>query len=428
MRIVLIGATGLLGSAIHAALAAQGHTVVATYHRRAPRMALPGTEWRALDIATARTPRLAAVLQGADAVVNCAGVLQDNAWDRTGAVHVAGVEKLVQACADSGVRRVIHFSAIGADRHTPTDFSRSKRAGEEILGHSGLDWVILRPSMVVGDGAFGGSALMRGLAALPLLPVMPDTASLAIVQRSDVARTVLFFLKDDAPARIALDLAGPQPHRMTEVVALYRAWLGWPPAREIPLPRPLAALLYRLGDFARALGWRPPLGSTARREMVYGATGDPAPWTAVTGILPQGLEEALARRPASVQERWFARLYLLKPVLFTVFALFWIATGIISLTIGYETGVDLMLQAGAGALAGPSVIAGAIADLTVGFAIAFRRTTRQGLYGGLGLTLFYVLAGSMLTPWLWADPLGPLLKIWPIMALNLVLLNILEER
>ena len=215
---------------------------------------------------------------------------------------------------------------------------------------------------------------------------------------------------------------------MTEVVALYRAWLGWPPAREIKLPRPLAALLYRLGDFARALGWRPPLGSTARREMVHGATGDPAPWTAVTGIRPQGLEEALAQRTASVQERWFARLYLLKPVLFTVFALFWIATGIISLTVGYEIGVDLMLQAGAGVLADPSVIAGAVADLIVGVAIALRRTTRHGLYGALGLTLFYVVAGSILTPWLWAEPLGPLLKIWPIMALNLVLLNILEER
>jgi hypothetical protein len=215
---------------------------------------------------------------------------------------------------------------------------------------------------------------------------------------------------------------------MTEVVARYRRWLGWPPARLLPLPQWAAALLYRLGDFARALGWRPPLGTTARREMAFGATGDRSAWMAATHIAPQALDEALWRRPASVQERWFARLYLLKPVLFAVFALFWIATGIISLTIGYDIGVDLMLEAGAGPLAGPSVIAGAIADLTVGLGIAFRRTTRPALYGAMTLTLFYVLAGSVLVPRLWAEPLGPLLKIWPILGLNFVLLAILEER
>jgi hypothetical protein len=162
--------------------------------------------------------------------------------------------------------------------------------------------------------------------------------------------------------------------------------------------------------------------------MRFGATGDAAAWQAATGIVPQSLDEALAQRPAGVQERWFARLYLLKPLLFTVFSLFWIATGIISLTIGYEIGVDLMTQAGVGILAGPSVIAGAIADLAVGLAIAFRRSARRGLQGAVALTLFYVVAGSVLTPWLWAEPLGPLLKIWPILAFNFVLLAILEER
>ena len=83
---------------------------------------------------------------------------------------------------------------------------------------------------------------------------------------------------------------------------------------------------------------------------------------------------------------------------------------------------------GAGPLAGPSVIAGALADLAVGSAIAFRPTTRYGLYGAIGLTLFYVVAGSILLPRLWLEPLGPLLKIWPILALNLILLAILEER
>jgi hypothetical protein len=162
--------------------------------------------------------------------------------------------------------------------------------------------------------------------------------------------------------------------------------------------------------------------------MAYGAVGDPGPWTERTGIVPTDLQAALAAELASVQERWFARLYFLKPLGFTIFSLFWISTGIISLTVGYPIGAALMREGGAGAFSGPSVVAGALADLTIGLMIAFRPTARYGLHGAIALTLIYAVAGTLLVPRLWAEPLGPLLKIWPILALNFVLLAILEER
>jgi uncharacterized protein YbjT (DUF2867 family) len=386
------------------------------------------TSWRQADLARMQEPDWSSLLIGIEAVVNCAGVLQDSAWDSTSAVHVDGLKRLVAASERAHVGRLIHFSAIGANRHEPTAFSRTKRAGEAVVMASVLDWIILRPSVVVGRGAFGGSALFRGLAALPFLPAMPDAGPLQIVQRDDVARTVLKLLSNEAPARVAIDLAGPEQSSMTQIVALYRQWLGWAPARIVPIPMMVAKLLYALGDFTRALGWRPPLGTTARKEMAFGAVGDGDPWREKTGIVPQRLEEALASEPASVQERWFARLYLLKGLAIAIFSLFWIATAIISLTVGYQIGVDLMLEGGAGPLAGPSVIAGAVADLAVGLAIAFRPTARWGLWGALGLTVFYFVAGSLLVPRLWAEPLGPLLKIGPIMALNLILLAIRDDR
>ena len=91
---------------------------------------------------------------------------------------------------------------------------------------SDLDWIILRPSVVVGRPAYGGSALFRGLASLPVLPVMPNTGLLQVVQLDDVADTVLFFLAPGAPTRLALDLAGPEQLPFTEVVRKYRRWLG----------------------------------------------------------------------------------------------------------------------------------------------------------------------------------------------------------
>src|SRR3954449_9896256 len=90
-----------------------------------------------------------------------------------------------------------------------------------------------------------GRALFRGLAALPVLPVMPDTGPLQIVQLDDVVATVLFFLAPSAPSRVALDLAGPERLSFAEIVRRYRAWLGWREARIVMLPRWVGAALYR---------------------------------------------------------------------------------------------------------------------------------------------------------------------------------------
>jgi hypothetical protein len=188
-------------------------------------------------------------------------------------------------------------------------------------------------------------------------------------------------------------------------------------------------LAYRLGDFAGWLGWRPPIRSTAQREIVRGAIGDPAPWTQMTGIVPRSLEASLRTAPATVQEKWFARLYLLKALVFGVFSAFWIATAFMSLGPGWEIGIGLMHEGGVTGIAAPlTVIAGALADLCIGIGIAFRRTAQPALYGALLLSLTYVVIGTILVPRLWIDPLGPMLKIWPVLALNLVALAILEDR
>ena len=87
-----------------------------------------------------------------------------------------------------------------------------------------------------------------------------------------------------------------------------------------------------------------------------------------------------------------------------------------------------MRNTGAGFLSGPAVLAGALADIAVGSGIGWRPLTRCALYGSLVLSLFYLGAGTILRPDLWGEPLGPLLKILPILALQLIALAILDER
>lgn len=430
MRILLIGASGLIGSAVASRLRRDGHEIVAVGRAGGPAARrVPVDRWVRLDLRQATTPEAwLPHLAGIEAVVNCAGVLQDSSRDSPGKVHREMPLALWRACEAAGVRRVIQVSALGVDRGGITDFSRSKRDGDDALEASGLDWIILRPSVVVGRSAYGGSALFRGLASLPVFPSPAEAGLVDVVQLDDVAETVARLIEPQAASRLALELTGPDRLAFPDIVAAYRRWLGWTPARSFTAPSWLMGIAYRAGDALAWLGWRPPIRTTPGKEIRRGATGDNRAWIEATGIEPQSLAEALAANPASVQERWFSRLYLLKPLALGTFALFWLITGLISLGPGYERATHYMLAGGGGAMSEPSVIAGALADIAIAFAIAWRPTAKLGLWGALGLSLLYIFAGTILLPALWSDPLGPMMKVWPILALNLLCLAILDDR
>ncbi|WP_050385528.1 SDR family oxidoreductase [Bradyrhizobium pachyrhizi] len=425
MKVAVIGGTGLLGSAIVADLSSRGHSVVSM--SRSADIRIPGAISVDLNQATSPSYWLPH-LDGVEAVVNCAGVLQDSPKDSTSMVHHQGVANLFVACEQLKIRRVIHFSAIGVDRQTPSAFSETKLIGDKALMGRDLDWIILRPSVVIGRAAYGASALMRGLAALPALPAMPNTGQLQIVLLEDVVQTVQHFLEPGVPTRTIVELVGPHRHSFREVIALIRGWYRWPPAHEIRLPNFASSVMYKFGDMISLLGWRPPVRSTVEREIRRGAVGDLGNMQRL-GLHPKGLPEFFASEPASVQERWFARMYLLKPAIFIVLSLFWISTALVSLGPGWGYGMGLMGEGGVeGVSAALTVVAGALSDLVIGLAIAYRPASRYGLYGAIAISFTYAIIGTALAPRLWADPLGPMLKIWPIIVLHFTALAVLEDR
>ena len=145
--------------------------------------------------------------------------------------------------------------------------------------------------------------------------------------------------------------------------------------------------------------------------------------------MPRDIERVLLMEPASVQERWFARLYLLRPWIFVICALFWLFTGVIALGPGWDNGIGLMNEGGVfGWPAAAAVIGGALCDIAVGLAIGWQRTARNGVIAALVVTVLYAIIGTVLVPRLWTDPMGPMLKVLPILALHLAALGLIEDR
>lgn len=432
MKILVTGAYGFIGSAVTARLSADGHQLVGVGRstKDAARRR-PDIKWIRLDIGRAKSPEAwLPHLEGVEAVVNCAGLLQDSLRDDVRTVQTDGTIALFEACERAGVRRVIHISAIGVDREQPTEFTATKLIADQDLQKRELDWVILRPSVVYGRGAYGGSALLRASAVLPgFVPVFPGAGDIQLVHLDDVCETVAFFLKEGAPARVTLELAGPERLPLHAIVQRFRQWFGLSKGREIAVPRWLAPLLFRAGDAVSWLGWRPPVRTTAQRELTRGAVGEPGAWQKLTGIKPRSLDQALNAEPASIQEKWFARLYLLKPLILGVLVLFWIGTGLLALGPGYGHAVSLMKEAGAGdAVARWATLSGSVLDIVIGGGIAIRNTAYYALIASVVVSLVYIAAGTAILPRLWADPLGPLMKIVPAIALTIAALAILDDR
>jgi uncharacterized protein YbjT (DUF2867 family) len=433
MRVLVTGAYGMIGSAVLLRLHREGHELVAAgrstsaARRRAPFARWVDADYRRFTLAGDWLP----LLEDVDAVVNCAGVLQDGARDSVRRVHVEATSALFAACEKIGVRRVIHISMIGAERTAPTTFARSKAEAEADLAARQLDWTVLRPGLVLAPAAYGGTALLRALAAVPLLtPVPTAEARLQVVSVGDVAETVVHCLQSGGAIRARWDLAHPAVHTVGAVVVALRDWLGFRRRPVWRVPQAIAAAIGGLADLIGYLGWRSPARTTALRQLTEGkVAGDPASWIEATGINPKSLEDILHGSWPSPADRWFARLYLLKPLLIAAIAAFWVATGVITLGPGRAAAMAHLRAAEVPpGLVEPLVVWGAYFDYALGLLLLLRPLTRLVLLLMLVVTPVYLIVGTVLAPQLWADPLGPYLKIVPLLLATMVALAILDER
>lgn len=241
-RICLIGGSGFIGSYVAEHLTKQEASLtIATRNRdrhKASLIVLPKTEVVSTNVH--HPLALQELLAGHDAVVSMVGILHGTRKDFERA-HVELLDKIISSCHKQGIRRLVHISALGADPHGPSDYQQTKGIAEQHLQDSGLDWTILRPSVVFGRGDSFLTLFADLLDKLPLLPLAGAHARFAPIWADDLARAVVACLQNPHSAGQRLDLTGPRSYTLAELVR-YVGRLRGTPRPVFGLPQGLAML------------------------------------------------------------------------------------------------------------------------------------------------------------------------------------------
>lgn len=412
MNVLIVGATGFIGSRLGRALAARGHTVAPGSRKDFDFTRLPDSD------------ALRRAVAGFDVVVNAVGILRERGAQSFDALHVRGPIALFEACVAARVPRAIQISALGAEAGALSGYHRSKFAADEHLLGLPIDGCVVRPSLVYGAGGTS-AALFDRLASLPMIP-LPGGGQQQVqpVHVDDLIDVLVRLVESRAEIRGIVPVVGPEPLSLREFLLGLRGALGAGTAPVLSIPRALTAFVARIGS------------------ILPGALLDPE----TLGMLERGnvgspdvVERWLGRKPRAVRDfvdateresrRRAAALLWIEPLLRLSVAAMWFVAGIVSLGLyPVAESLELLVRIGVPARLAPLLLYGAAAvDIAFGVFTLLPRRPRWVWSAQIAIVLVYTAIITVRLPEVWLEPFGPVAKNLPVLVL-LLLLQQLEKR
>lgn len=293
-RIVILGGSGFVGTALANRLSEFAIVMIVPTRRaaRANHLAmLPTVDIQEADIHD--QDALVRLFEDADAVVNLVGTLHSRSGSPYGPgfrrAHVELPQKIVAACRAAGVPRLIHVSALGASVDAPSEYQRSKAAGEAEIRAAGESpaWTILRPSVMFGphDHFLGMFAQLSQ--RFPIIPLACSDARFQPVYVEDVVSVIWHCLCDPQTAGQIYELAGPKVYTLRQLVEYVSELVG-APRPILPLPDGLARL--QAGVMERMPSPLLTRDNLRSMEVDNVASGEPLPFgitpTPIEGVVP----------------------------------------------------------------------------------------------------------------------------------------------
>jgi NADH dehydrogenase len=242
MNVLVAGGTGFIGQYLCVELDDRGHDVTAL--SRDPSDAdLPDSVETVTGDVTAYDS-IEGAFEGQDVVVNLVALSPlfkpPSGTSHTG-IHLGGTENVVDAAEEHGVDRIVQMSALGADATGSTEYLRAKGTAEQVVQDSALDWVIVRPSVVFGEG--GEFVGFTRLLTTPYVTGLPGGGRTRFqpIWVDDLVPMLADCVEDDDRAGEIYELGGPEVLTLADVTELaYEA--DGKPVRVLPVPMALAKI------------------------------------------------------------------------------------------------------------------------------------------------------------------------------------------
>ncbi len=416
-HVLLTGATGFIGRNILPALINEGFEI--TVCVRSP-ASLPQEYINKLNVVKLDFSQATSVhdwidlVANIDVVINATGIIAETGSQSFADIHTNAPVALFKASAEASVTRVVQISAQGADEGATTQYHKSKQAVDAVLSMLSLDWFILRPAIVYGDGA-KSMGLFGALSVLPVVPVIgAGDQVMQFVHVDDLVDMVMACLDETNQSQKVIDVVGEPVFTYAGFLKKLGVWFDKISVRTINVPMSLMVAFSRVG---RWIG-EPALNPESMQMMQQGKAASATMLEKYIKRPTKNLNDWFTENPATQAERWHSRLYLLRPALRFIIALVWIWTGIVSALIyPQQQSYELLAATGISGIFLPLVLYGAaLLNLIIGVLtiVAWRVSVIAAVQ--IILILAYTLIISLALPEFWLHPFGPVLKNIPMLA------------
>lgn len=286
-QIYILGGSGFVGSAIVAALQKKGyriHVLTRKLSYAHHLKLLPDVVLEECDIFNVETLRK--TLRGADAVINLVGILHQSRQLSFNRVHHQLPATLAQICMDLGIPRLIHMSSLGASGNAPSQYLRSKAAGEHALTalRDKLNFTIFQPSIIFGRHDSFINLFAGLIKHFPFVPLAKPDAKFQPVWVEDVAHCVVQSIENNETFGKTYPLAGPKVYTFK---ALLEAIM-----KVLKVQRPIIGLSNTLAYLQAFFMELMPVKLMSRdnlKSLEVDSVSD-APFPTIFGISPTALE------------------------------------------------------------------------------------------------------------------------------------------
>ena len=228
-KITILGGAGFVGSSLVTKLDQAGYQVkVLTRRREASKhlILLPNVQVAECNVLDNQALKNA--LKGSDAVINLIGILHESGNNTFETMHHQLPRRIAQMCDELDIARLLHMSALQANQHAPSQYLRSKAAGESAINEFSkkLAITIFRPSVIFGRDDSFLNLFANLIKFLPVIALAKPDAKFQPIWVEDVAQCFVNALENTACYGKSYDLGGPTVYTLRELIQQVMAILG----------------------------------------------------------------------------------------------------------------------------------------------------------------------------------------------------------